>query len=166
MSWRRLARLRSATAIEGRRRARLLSWLLTGLTPLVLAAALTMLGFNVHLMAGWLGFEAILAGAALLYAGAGWLITGRLPGNAIGWLLGVIGLLVAAEMLTEQYTVYGLVTAPGSLPGARLAGWLSTVMIELALFLLLFLLLLFPDGRLPSRRWRPVLWAILAAMAG
>jgi hypothetical protein len=166
MSWRRLARLRSATAIEGRRRAGLLSWLLTGLTPLVLAAALTMLGFNVHLMAGWLAFEAILAGAALLYAGAGWLITGRLPGNAIGWLLGVIGLLVAAEMLTEQYTVYGLVTAPGSLPGARLAGWLSTVMIELALFLLLFLLLLFPDGRLPSRRWRPVLWAILAAMAG
>ena len=67
-------------------------------------------------MAGWLGFEAILAGAALLYAGAGWLITRRLPGNAIGWLLGVIGLLVAAEMLTEQYTVYGLVTAPGRCP--------------------------------------------------
>jgi hypothetical protein len=117
-------------------------------------------------MAGWLGFEAVLAGAALLYAGAGWLITRRLPGNAIGWLLGLIGLLVAAEMLTEQYAVYGLVTAPGSLPGARLAGWFSTVMIYLAGFLLLFLLLLFPDGRLPSRRWRPVLWTILAAMAG
>jgi hypothetical protein len=121
---------------------------------------------NAGLMAGWLGFEAILAGAAVLYAGAGWLITRRLPGNAIGWLLGLIGLLVAAEMLTEQYTVYGLVTAPGSLPGAHLAGWFSTVAIELAAFLLLFLLLLFPDGRLPSRRWRPVLWAILAATAG
>lgn len=166
MSWRRLARLQPATAIEGQRRVRLLSWLLTGLTPLVLAAALTMLGFNVHLMAGWFGFETVLAGAALLYADAGWLITRRLPGNAIGWLLGVIGLLVAAELLTEQYTVYGLVTAPGSLPGASLAGWFSTVMIELALFLLLFLLLLFPDGRLPSRRWRPVRWAILAATAG
>jgi hypothetical protein len=139
---------------------------LTGLTPLVLAAALTLLGFNVHVMAGWLGFEAILAGAALLYAGAGRLITRRLPGNAIGWLLGVIGLLVAAEMLTEQYTVYGLVTAPGSLPGARLAGWFSTFVIELAVFLLPLLLLLFPDGRLPSRRWRPVLWAILAAIVG
>jgi uncharacterized membrane protein YfcA len=78
----------------------------------------------------------------------------------------VIGLLPASEMLTEQYTVCGLVTAPGSLPGARLAGWFSTVMIELALFLLLVLLLLFPDGRLPSRRWRPVLWAIIAALAG
>jgi hypothetical protein len=45
--------------------------LLTGSTPLVLAAALTMLGFNVHLMAGWFGFETVLAGAALLYADAG-----------------------------------------------------------------------------------------------
>jgi hypothetical protein len=152
--------------VAGQRRARVMSWSLTALTPLVLAAALTLVGLNAGLMAGWLGFEAILAGAALLYAGAGWLITRRLPGNAIGWLLGLIGLLVAAEMLTEQYTVYGLVTAPGSLPGAHLAGWFSTVAIELAVFLLLFLLLLFPDGRLPSRRWRPVLWAILAAMAG
>jgi hypothetical protein len=152
--------------MAGQRRARVMSWSLTALTPLVLAAALTMVGLNAGLMAGWLGFESILAGAALLYAGAGWLIARRLPGNAIGWLLGLIGLLVAAEMLTEQYTVYGLATAPGSLPGAHLAGWFSTVVIELAVFLLLFLLLLFPDGRLPSRRWRPVLWAILVAMAG
>jgi hypothetical protein len=57
-----------------------LSCSLAGLTPLVLAAALTLLGFNVHLMAGWLGFEVVLAGAALLYAGTGWLITRRLPG--------------------------------------------------------------------------------------
>jgi hypothetical protein len=152
--------------VKPRAWSQVLSRLLTGLTPLVLAAALTLLGLNVHLMAGWLGFEAVLAGAALLYAGAGWLITRRLPGNAIGWLLGLIGLLVAGQMLTEQYTVYGLVTAPDSLPGARLAGWFSTVTIEMAFFLLLFLLLLFPDGRLPSRRWRSVLWAILAAMAG
>ena len=154
------------TAIGGRRQALVMSWSLTGLTPLVLAAALTILGFNADLMTGWLGFEAALAAAALLYAGAGWLISRRLPGNAIGWLLGLIGLLVAAEMLTEQYTVYGLVTAPGSLPATHLAGWFSTVTIELALFLLVFLLLLFPDGRLPSRRWRPVLWAILAALVG
>ena len=154
------------TAIGGQRQALVMSWSLTGLTPLVLAAALTILGFNADLMTGWLGFEAALAAAALLYAGAGWLISRRLPGNAIGWLLGLIGLLVAAEMLTEQYTVYGLAAAPGSLPAAPLAGWFSTVMIELALFLVLFLVLLFPDGRLPSRRWRPVLWATLVAMAG
>jgi hypothetical protein len=145
---------------------RVMSWLLNGLTLLALAAAVVIFGFNFHLMAEWLGFEAVLAGAALLYAGAGWLITRRVPGNGIGWLLGLVGLLVAAEMLTEQYTVYGLATAPGSLPGAHLAGWFSTVSVNLAVFLLPVLLLLFPDGRLPSRRWRPVLWATLAAMAG
>jgi hypothetical protein len=152
--------------IHGQRQARVVAWSLAGFTPLVLAVGLTMVGFNAHLMAGWLGFETALAGAALLYAGAGWLITRRLPGNAIGWLLSSIGLLVAGEMLTEQYTVYGLVTAPGSLPGARLVGWFSEVTIELAVFLLVFLLLLFPDGRLPSRRWRPGLWALVAATAG
>jgi hypothetical protein len=152
--------------IRGQRQAQVMSWSLAGFTLLVLAAALIMLGFNADPMAGWLGFEAALAGAALLYTGAGRLITRRLPGNAIGWLLGLIGLLVAAEMLTEQYTVYGLVTAPGSLPGARLIGWFSTFAIELAVFLLPLLLLLFPDGRLPSRRWRPQLWAILGAIVG
>jgi hypothetical protein len=59
-----------------------MSWSLTGLTSLVLAAALIMLGFNSDLMTAWFGFEAVLAGAALLYAGTGWLITRRLPENA------------------------------------------------------------------------------------
>ncbi len=60
-------------------------------------------------------------------------------------------------MLTEQYPLYGLVTAPGSLPAARLVGWFCVPVAVLAVFLLLFLVLLFPDGRLPSR------WASFAA---
>ena len=43
--------------------------------------------------------------------------------NAIGWLLGLVGLSLAVTMLTEQYALYGLATAPGSVPAARLAGW-------------------------------------------
>ena len=68
-------------------------------------------------------------------------------------------------MLTEQYPLYGLVTVPGSLPAARLVGWFSIVAATLAVYLLLFLVLLFPDGRLPSRRWRPVRTGILVIMA-
>lgn len=67
---------------------------------LVLAAALTLACLNPS-VTPWLGFEAVLAGAVLLYAGTGRLLTGRLPDNAIGWLLSLIGLLVAAEMLTR-----------------------------------------------------------------
>jgi hypothetical protein len=51
-----------------------------------------------------------LAAAVLPYTGTGRLITARVPGNAIGWLLAQIGLLLAGVMLTEQYALYGLVT--------------------------------------------------------
>ncbi len=44
-------------------------------------------------------------------------------------------------------------------------GWLSVVVSVLTVYLLLFLVLIFPDGRLPSRRWRPVRTGILVAMA-
>jgi hypothetical protein len=132
------------------------SWLLAGLTVLALAAALTLLGLNAgQLHAAQLGFEVILAAAILLYAGTGRLIARRVPGNAIGWLLALIGLLLAGELLTEQYAVYGQVTAPGSLPVVKVTGWFSAILVVLAVFALLFLLLLFPDGRLPSPRWRP-----------
>jgi hypothetical protein len=147
-------------------RHRAVSWTLAGLTVLVLAMALTLLGLDAsRITAGKLGFEVVVALATVLYAGTGYLIMVRRPGNAIGALLALVGLLLATELLTEQYPLYGLVTAPGSLPAARLVGWFSVVVSVLTVYLLLFLVLLFPDGRLPSRRWRPVAAGILVAMA-
>jgi hypothetical protein len=116
--------------------------------------------------AGRIGSYGLLAAAVGLYASTGRLIISRLPGNAIGWLLGLIGLSLAVTLLTEQYALYGLATAPGSVPAARLAGWLSGTVALLMVVLLFFLILLFPDGRLPSRRWRPVLWALFVVAAG
>ena len=147
-------------------RYRAAAWTLAGLTALVLATALTLLGLDArYIDAGKLGFEAVMAVAIVLYAGTGHLLMVRRPGNAIGLLLALVGLLLALEMLTEQYPLYGLVTAPGSLPAARLVGWFSVLVAVLAVFLLLFLVLLFPDGRLPSRRWRPVRTGFLVVMA-
>jgi hypothetical protein len=132
----------------------------------MLAAAVTLLGLN----AGWffpaqLGFEAVLAVAILLYAGTGLLISRRVPSNAIGWLLALIGWLLAAELLAEQYSCYGIVTAPGTLPGVRVVGWLAQIPVVVAVFALLLLLLLFPDGQLPSPRWRPLGQALGVVMA-
>jgi hypothetical protein len=147
-------------------RPRAATWTLAGLTALVLAAALTLLGPDArYIDAGKLAFEAVMAVAVVLYAGTGHLLMVRRPGNVIGLLLALVGLLLALEMLTEQYPLYGLVTAPGSLPAARLVGWFSVLVAVLAVFLLLFLVLLFPDGRLPSRRWRPVRTGFLVVMA-
>ena len=147
-------------------RHRAASWTLAGLTALVLATALTLLGLDArYIDAGKLGFEAVMAVTIVLYVGTGHLLMVRRPGNVIGLLLALVGLLLALEMLTEQYPLYGLVTAPGSLPAARLVGWFCVLVAVLAVFLLLFLVLLFPDGRLPSRRWRPVRTGFLVVMA-
>jgi hypothetical protein len=128
-----------------------LAWSLAGLIVLELVAVLVLLGLNASLVdPARMSADVVFALAVGLYAGAGLLITSRLPGNAIGWLLSLIGLTLAASMLTEQYALYGLATAPGSVPTARLAGWLSGALASLTLMLLFLVLLLFPDGRLPA----------------
>ena len=148
-------------------RSRVAVWSLAGFTVPVLAAALVLTGLDVGRMTvGRVVFYGIAGLAVVVYAGAGRLIVSRVPGNAVGWLLGLTGLSLAASLLTEQYALYGLATAPGSLPAARLAGWGAGKLAALTVAVLFFLIVLFPDGRLPSRRWRPVLWAMFAVAAG
>jgi hypothetical protein len=138
-----------------------------GCTGFVQVAALVLLALNGRRVGtGRIGTDAILAVAVGLYAVTGQLIISRLPRNAIGWLLSLIGLSVAASTFADQYALYGLATARGSVPAARLAGWCGGTFALLAVMLLAFLVVLFPDGRLPSRRWRPVLWVMLAVVPG
>jgi hypothetical protein len=150
----------------------LAAWALTGSALVLLAAALVLLGLNAsrvsasRLNAGIIGLYCLLSVGALAYAGAGSLIARRVPGNAIGWLLSLTGLSLTVAMLTEQYVLYGLATAKGAVPAARVAGVLSDAVVGLTVILLLALVLLFPDGRLPSPRWRPVLWALAVVAAG
>jgi hypothetical protein len=73
---------------------------------------------------------------------------------------------VAISTFTEQYALYGLVTARGSVPEVGAVAALAGASGPLTIALLFPLILLFPDGRLPSRRWRPVLWAIIVVMVG
>ena len=161
------ATIRPMPVLAGRRRAQVASWALAGFAVLLSVAALVLAGLNGgHQAAGRTGTYVLLALTVGLYAGTGRLIASRQPGNAIGWLLGLVGLSLAVTMLTEQYALYGLATAPGSVPAARLAGWCSGTMAALTIELVFFLVLLFPDGRLPSRRWRPVLWVMFVVVAG
>jgi len=99
------------------------------------------------------------------FATVGALVASRWPRNAIGWIFCWLGLSFLLGSASEEYALCALVTEAGSLPGAEGMLWLTALFggpIVFALFALVFLL--FPDGRLPSRRWRPVIWLELVAV--
>jgi signal transduction histidine kinase len=151
------------TAVASRRDARVLAWPLAGFILLVLLAALILLPFNARVMApGRIGLYVFATVGVVVYAGIGGLIAGRIPANPIGWLLCLTGLALALSLFLEQYGLRGLATAPGSLPTVRQIAALGAGTQQLAIAPLIIVVLLFPDGRLPSRRWRPVLWAAVA----
>jgi hypothetical protein len=102
--------------------------------------------------------------AAFTYPIVGWLIAARRPENPIGWIFLVEGLLNAVLAFSSQYATYGLITAPGSVVLADVASWVSDWVWCPGTVLSFLLVLIFPDGRLPSRRWRPVVWLGIAAV--
>jgi hypothetical protein len=140
---------------------------LTIVTLVVLAAALAFIALNTsRTSTAKVGLGAILAAGVLMYAASGRLIASRRPDNAIGWLLGSIGLAVATSMFAEQYALYGIATAPGAVPAAKAVGCLASAATAATVILLFFVVVLFPDGHLPSPRWRPVLWAMAVVFTG
>jgi signal transduction histidine kinase len=95
----------------------------------------------------------------LLFAVIGVLIASRQPHNAIAWIFLAIGLSWELWWFGVTYLHYGVITRPGSVPGPGLAAALTQWLWAPAVGLMgTFLVLLFPDGRLPSRRWRLVAW--------
>ena len=100
---------------------------------------------------------------AIGFAWMGCVLLARRPGHPMGPLLCLIGLVNAISGFVFAYARYTLVHVPGSLPFATPALWANTWLSAPAASLTgLVLPLVFPDGRLLSRRWRPALWAALA----
>ena len=98
---------------------------------------------------------------SLAFGTVGAIVASRVPENRIGWVFCVTGVLIGASILAWVYADYGLhataervpgAAAAASFPGEPLAGLLG------------FAVLLFPDGRLPSRRWRPAAAVLGLAM--
>ena len=88
----------------------------------------------------------------------GALIASKRPQNAVGWLCLAVGLLWTLIGMLDYYSYYGAAT-PGSVPFPVVMAGMSDWMWVPAIGLLgTYVLLLFPDGRLPSRRWRPLAW--------
>ena len=102
------------------------------------------------------GVSVLILGAS--FPVVGWLIASRRRENRIGWMFLAVGVVFALVTFSGAHAQYGLVVEPGSLPLADITAWLSTLAWVPAYTLLILLLLFFPDGRLPSRRWRPIIW--------
>ena len=88
------------------------------------------------------------------------------PGNALGWIfLGVWDGVAAIFALAGEYARWATVTHPGE-PGGTFAVWISNwAWVPIFGVLLTFTFLLFPDGRLPSPRWRPAAWTVVIIIA-
>ena len=95
----------------------------------------------------------------------GFVLASRRPGNRIGWLALAAGLTLGVRSFADQYEQRALVAAPGSWPAGPAALWVSEWIWLISLALAAFLFLLFPTGRLRSRRWRPAAWFVGAVFA-
>jgi hypothetical protein len=103
----------------------------------------------------------------LPFSVVGAIIASRQPRNAIGWLFCSVGVTIGLNSFAGDYAEFWLASGfgPGSL--GETAAWLSSWLWFLLVYVpMSFLLLLFPDGRLPSPRWRPVVWGVALGAAG
>jgi hypothetical protein len=99
------------------------------------------------------------------YPTVGAVIVARKPHNRVGWLCCAVGFLLGPAFFGQDYASYALIHEPGSVPGGWAMAWLGQWPWYLALGVISLLLLVFPNGRLVSPRWRPVAWVLGADIA-
>ena len=100
----------------------------------------------------------------LVFALIGAVVASRLPGNPIGWLFLALAQLQAIYAVAFGYAQYAAGVDPG-LPAIEWAAWVATWITPLTPIVVALAVLLFPDGRLVSPRWRFVVWACVPATA-
>lgn len=147
-------------ATMSQRTARRLSWSIA-----VIAVLVVMTGLIISILALIVSGRGVTFShqfftplLTLTYCVVGALVASRHPHNPIGWIFCTIGFLSALNMLSAGYALYSELVMP--IPGGALARWFSIwIWIPNALLPITFALLLFPDGRFLSLRWRPIAWA-------
>ena len=155
------------TAVTAGRRSRLsapvlATWSL-GALVIFLCAAKVPLDLASHWAGSGLGVQLVAFAVLLPVTLVGLVVARRQPGNPLGWMFLALVALTALGGVGADYAwlSYGL--------GHHLPLGVVAVFLAPSWWLLLvtfpLMILLFPDGRLPSRRWRPVLWGYLAVGA-
>jgi hypothetical protein len=103
----------------------------------------------------------------LPFSVVGAIIASRHPRNTIGWLFCSVGVTIGLNSFAGDYAEFWLASGFGTRSLGETAAWFSSWLWLLLIYVpTSFLLLLFPDGRLPSPRWRPVVWGAALGAAG
>jgi hypothetical protein len=111
--------------------------------------------------------NAILTLATVLtFSVVGAIVASRHPHNTIGWIFCTMGLVTGLDHLARGYAEFWLASGWGPRSLGETAAWFATWAWIVQTIALTFLLLLFPNGRLPSPRWRPVAWCAGLGISG
>jgi hypothetical protein len=139
---------------------RMAGWLAWGMWALTVpTTTLTLFFASLNKLSSSFSDKVLISLLILAFSTVGALVASRRPENSIGWLFLSGAFLWILGELTLEYGVYTLITAPGTLPAGAWMAWFGAWARGIGWFLIvMFLLLLFPTGRLPSPRWRPVMW--------
>ena len=144
-----------------------LSWYMCAVSLALAAGGLLLLVLSrearpgVPVFAQWAEDAVIAVGFSTLGA----IVAPRFPAkNLIGWLFCSLGLVAAVLLFCGEYAYYSLLARPDSLPGGEEFAWVVCWLWVVHSGLFAFLGLLFPDGRLPTPRWRPFAWLVGAAI--
>ena len=150
------------------RAASWLAWSLCGLSLVLTALSLFLFALNLsysgaHVYDYWLQN----AVQAVSFSIIGAIIASRLPANPVGWLFCAAGCTIAVDCLSAEYATYALVARPDSLPIGEAFAWLAFWAWVPSIGFIVLSLLFFPNGRLPSSRWRWLAWlTVLLTIAG
>src|SRR5215217_1519326 len=141
------------------RAAPLLAWSLGALSVALTVLSLLLLVLNlthpdVHVYDYWL--ENTLS--AVLFSTVGAIVASRRAENPVGWLFCLLGLAFSIGHFSSQYAIYAQLAQPDLLPAGQALAWISSWILPPIIGLQVFSFLLFPTGRLPSKRWRWLAW--------
>ena len=149
-------RVSTGGALTGR-----VAWALVGLYVVLVAIGLRLLSElePLTLVDLWLYFDLLWAGVI------GALILGRMPRHPVGWLFMAMMLSFGLGLAAQAYALFSIIGEPDPLPLTDFVVWVSFwITMPGTAAIAIFLPLLFPDGHLPSPRWRYVAWGGVALL--
>jgi hypothetical protein len=145
-----------------RRTAAWLAWSLWAVTVTLTALSLVLLVLNLRYPNAPIPNYLLGNALVVIDVTVGALVASRRPENPVGWLLCLSSVAVSTSTFTSLYAIYALLARPGSLPAGEASAWIAAWILPIIIGLQISYVLLFPTGRLPSRRWRWLAWLTAA----